>query len=447
MDDASRSVRGGDSTDREWASSGAADPGEPLSAEETRRAAEIRSEIAQTREQMSETIEAIQERLTPSNLVAQASDSVKEAASRKVQQMTNTAGEAAEQVLDSSFVQTLRSNPIPAAMIGIGTAWLLLRRRSDSDRYGYSGSSYRIRQGGDWRTPGARIGGTGYGSSYGTSGASGRGYGTPSGDSGYGAVGTSGGSGSGYGSRYGTEGTGSNFAAGTSGIGTSSVGTSGSGEYTGVSGGYAGGASGPAGYPSGSAGEWSGREDGVQRSYSGYGSNRASGMSFERVIRDNPLALGAAAVLVGAAIGMSIPSTDAENEFMGETRDNVVDRAREMAGEAASKVSEVAGEVKNKVNEVAAEVKNAASTAVQGMTEKTGSSGNTGSIGGSGSKSGGSSASGSGSFGGSTSSGSGSIGGSGSISGSADIGGSDNGGNTSGSDSTTGRKKSGSTRS
>ena len=97
--------------------------------DETRRVGELQAEIAETRVELSETIEAIQERLTPSNIVANATDTVRHAATEKVRDMT-----------DNSFVDAIRANPIPSAMIGIGAAWLYFTRRSESTS-GYGSSS------------------------------------------------------------------------------------------------------------------------------------------------------------------------------------------------------------------------------------------------------------------------------------------------------------------
>jgi len=283
------------------------------------RTREIRKDIAQTREQMSETIEAIQERLTPGYIATQATETVKNVASRKAHQMANTAGDAADYVMESSFIQTLRSNPVPAALIGIGTAWLLLKGRSDSDRTRFA---YRRTDRSDWRNPGAARREAFGGYRAGTTGAAPSGAST----SAQGA-GEFGGEGPDYGSSAGVDYSGAEYRAGSyyerrgyeaDGYRPADYGSD-------------------SGYGAGSPGA----------GYSGsMRSNGASQMSFERVVRDNPLALGAAAVLVGAAIGMSLPSTDAENQFMGETRDSVIDRAREMAGEAAGKVSEVATQAK-----------------------------------------------------------------------------------------------------
>ena len=116
------------------------------------RTQEIREEIAQTRVEMSETIEAIEERLRPSNLVAQAGETVRNAATEKVKSMANTAGHAADRAMDTSFVQTVRANPIPAAMIGIGTAWLLMKGRSSESRRARARNYERYRTPGAYRT-------------------------------------------------------------------------------------------------------------------------------------------------------------------------------------------------------------------------------------------------------------------------------------------------------
>jgi len=65
----------------------------------------------------------------------------------------------------------------------------------------------------------------------------------------------------------------------------------------------------------------------------------------QRMVQENPLLVGAGALMLGAAFGMAVPETETENEWMGETRDNVVDRAREMARDAASQVQDAAGSV------------------------------------------------------------------------------------------------------
>jgi hypothetical protein len=72
---------------------------------------------------------------------------------------------------------------------------------------------------------------------------------------------------------------------------------------------------------------------------------------FQRLLQDNPLLVGAAAVLVGAAVGAAVPETESENRLMGEARDTVVDRAQEMAKSAANTVQEVATDAIDEVSE------------------------------------------------------------------------------------------------
>jgi ElaB/YqjD/DUF883 family membrane-anchored ribosome-binding protein len=53
-----------------------------------------------------------------------------------------------------------------------------------------------------------------------------------------------------------------------------------------------------------------------------------------RMFRQNPLAFGLAAAALGVAIGLSVPETETENELLGDTRDALVDRARDAANSA-----------------------------------------------------------------------------------------------------------------
>ena len=275
MDDATGRVGGAAPKRRRATPVADVEPMDPsLPPETDERARELRAEIAETRVEMTETIEAIQDRLKPANIVANASESVRNATTEKVKQMANTAGDAAERVMNTTFMDTIRENPVPAAMIGIGAAWLLIRGRSESrrydmDRYGYDDSGRY-----DWRTR--------------TGGSSVRPYGVS--DS----------------------------------------------AETETSGGIKDMASDAASRAS---------EYVDDARYAVQRTTRRAQNSFDRVLRENPLALGAAATIVGAAIGMTIPETEAENELMGETRDTVVERARGIASEAAERVQTAAEQV------------------------------------------------------------------------------------------------------
>ena len=66
-------------------------------------------------------------------------------------------------------------------------------------------------------------------------------------------------------------------------------------------------------------------------------------------VRENPLAAGAVAVAVGAAIGMAMPGTDVEDRAMGETRDQAWAKARDVAANLKDNVT-------NRVQAVAEDV-------------------------------------------------------------------------------------------
>jgi hypothetical protein len=65
----------------------------------------------------------------------------------------------------------------------------------------------------------------------------------------------------------------------------------------------------------------------------------------QRMVHDNPLLVGAGALFLGVAFGLAVPETETENEWMGDARDTVVERARSAAREAADEVQEAASTV------------------------------------------------------------------------------------------------------
>jgi hypothetical protein len=241
---------------------------------------------------MSETIDAIQEKLRPGNIVAGATDRVKNATTERVRKMAGSASETAQGAMESTremagnLAEGARQNAIPAAMIGIGVAWLLIDR-------------FRDRRDRDWRQYESR----GYASSYRTPGY----YG---GDEYYRARASS---------PYGT--------------GYSEYGSS---DYDAEN-------RTPADYEEG----LSSRVEDVRERALRTG-RRARG-GFERLLHSNPLMVGAAALAVGAAVGLALPETERENEWMGEARDNVVERAQDLARNAATRAQDAVGDAATEV--------------------------------------------------------------------------------------------------
>lgn len=65
----------------------------------------------------------------------------------------------------------------------------------------------------------------------------------------------------------------------------------------------------------------------------------------ESTLRENPLALGAVAIAIGAAIGLSLPHTRVEDEWMGDTKERLLHQAEDMAGQAIHKAEEAVGQL------------------------------------------------------------------------------------------------------
>ena len=61
---------------------------------------------------------------------------------------------------------------------------------------------------------------------------------------------------------------------------------------------------------------------------------RRTGNDLERFFERNPVIAGAAAVVVGAAIGALLPETAKENRLMGHARDELMEQARDVAQHA-----------------------------------------------------------------------------------------------------------------
>jgi len=301
MDDTSRRVGAGEAEDA-------------LDNDTARRTDAIRHEIEETRSELSETIDAIQEKLRPRNIVANTAERVKDATSERMKDMASTAAETVGGVMAQTrqaaggFTESVRQNPIPAALVGIGTAWLLMNRTSGGQRGSsgeYTRGSNRYLPDDEWvsrsTTPGvvdrlrenplaAAL--TGFGLTW---------------------LAFAGGDRSPRYSRY--------RSAGDTRSARSAMSDT-AGEITSRAQEYAGDASAA-----------------IRRT------GRRTRTQLERMVEQNPLMVGAGALVLGAAIGLAVPETEQENEWMGEARDSVVDRAQEMARGAASRVQQAAGEV------------------------------------------------------------------------------------------------------
>jgi ElaB/YqjD/DUF883 family membrane-anchored ribosome-binding protein len=80
----------------------------------------------------------------------------------------------------------------------------------------------------------------------------------------------------------------------------------------------------------------------------------------QSVLHDNPLAVGATVFAVGASIGLSLPRTQKEDEWLGETRNRLIEQAKSTAQDA-----------KHKVKTMAEDFTKTAKAAVKEQTENT----------------------------------------------------------------------------
>jgi hypothetical protein len=238
------------------------------------RARQIRAEIERTREDLSETVDAIQEELRPGNLIASAAsgaaDKVKDLASTTTETVKNMASTTTERVKDMAysaagtteewweansdrgFIGRIRSNPLPVLLAGVGLTWLAF-----SDGGSNRQRAYRRER--------------------------------PSTDE----------------SRSQSDRLSEHRRSGSMS-----------------------------------------QMDAPRRAVADARQTLRSGRyQLESMVRDYPLAVGAAALLIGASLGMAVPESERENEWMGEARESAVQRAQDAASGAVDRVKDAAAEV------------------------------------------------------------------------------------------------------
>lgn len=303
---------------------------------------QTRAQIENTRSEMSGTIDAIQEKLSPGNIARQAKETVRDATIGKAQDMVSNATDSAQEVVSnatdsargfgSSIVETIRENPIPAALAGIGIGWLFMSSRnsssssSSSSSYGYAPGrqydAYGYTRQRDWDDQYR---------SYGYEGNQGQGLTDKASD-----------------------------LAGKAQDSVSNVAGQVQGTVSGAAGQVQDTASQVAGQVQDTAGQIGYQaQQGMQQARSG----------FQRMMDSNPLAVGVIAIGAGAAIGLAIPETQTENQLMGEQRDQLMSQAQDTAQSMAQKAQTVAQQAAGAAKDAAqSEAQN------QGLTEA-GSSG------------------------------------------------------------------------
>jgi hypothetical protein len=143
---------------------------------------ELRAEIERTRSQMGSKIDTIQDRLSPDTLKQQAQTMVQDIIQESTDAIIEFARTGSKQA-GRSMLDTIKANPLPSAVIGVGLGWLAMNMMksqgsSDSDRYGYQGSAGAMYNRGQMGQMdyGSNYG-SGYSSNYGGGMGAGRGMG------------------------------------------------------------------------------------------------------------------------------------------------------------------------------------------------------------------------------------------------------------------------------
>jgi hypothetical protein len=299
------------------------------------RTREIRAEIEQTRGELSETVNAIQDRLRPGNIASNAAESVKSTVKNVASDKAQYVAETARDMADSEPVQYVRSNPIPTAMIGIGIAgltWLAVAGRQPQSRNRYRTTGRTSR---DWRrlapyNESERYyrGGTGH---TGYTGQSGYTSESGFGDAGFGEAGYPGQGGYETAAAYTPD---LNQGAGTGGSYAGARGSYGaSGDYAEAGSDYTGGGS------SWTGGTGQGAQEFGRRAQQ---TTRMAQRKLQRTWQQNPLMMGAASAVLGLIVGMAMPQTEIENEYMGEARDNAIEGVQQTVRDTVGKVQDAA---------------------------------------------------------------------------------------------------------
>ncbi len=242
---------------------------------------QIRAEIEDTRAVMSQTINEIQERLSPEHLMGQAKEAVRDATIGKVESVVESVGETISEVTEPARLMASRAgeaikevgttvadkiwkNPIPMALIGLGVGMLVVRNFSNGRTTGAPRKSLPNRR--------------------------------------------------------------SNYALGDVGQMQSNTGASTLNQVKETASDLASRA----------------KDSATDLASRAKDSASAVGSRFGQVLRENPLAVGAVAVAAGTAVGLVLPSTRLESEYIGDAGEKIVDKVEDVAREALGKVQDAA---------------------------------------------------------------------------------------------------------
>ena len=306
-------------------------------------AEELANAEAKIKKGLSEAKESVKQDLQEA--VKGAKQSVRAATIGKVENLATDIGDAMNQTRDT-LIETVRQNPIPAALAGVGLAWLLMNRSKSASARANGGS-----HAGFVDSRGYRIGGMrpeGYGMERAPQGAQhGAGYVVDHlGNAVHQATDAAGNA-----IHTASDAMSSAFhqassAAGSALHNVSDAASTALHGATDLAGRVAAQTSSTAtalAHDARDASKQLAHRAGDAATYVAEGA-RTQAIRIERgvetTLRENPLVLGAAALAVGAAVGFALPRTRGEDKLMGEVRDDVFHRAEDVAHDAAAAIGQ-----------------------------------------------------------------------------------------------------------
>jgi ElaB/YqjD/DUF883 family membrane-anchored ribosome-binding protein len=275
-----------------------------------------REEIRHTRERMSETLDQLGERLNPGRVKAELKSNIREATVGRVENMARQAKDRASEA-GSGIMDTIRENPVPAAMVAVGLGWLLFNGRRSEERH----ARHAMQEGGyvgDISATTPRLIQDDAAGGMGSSISSDGGRAEHLRESASGAVNR-------VSERLHGAGERASEVAGSVRERTSSV-----------------------------VSNVRDRASNVAAS----ARERAHTLRHSTVdsYNSHPMALGAVAAVLGLAAGLAVPETRRESELMGDARDRMIDRARGMVDETRERVEQAASRVVSETKETVREV-------------------------------------------------------------------------------------------
>lgn len=297
--------------------------------------AAIRAGINETRARMSDTLSELGERLNPhviqEQVTTRVKEGIREATIGRVEHMARNAADTVS-ATRSGMADTIRDNPVPAAMVAIGLAWLMFNGRRDSSESSYSGrydAGDRIpRDTGPYARSSTFAGSYPYDADYDESESRGGRASRVVGDVrervGHAAENVAD-SVKDHAEQLADRGRDladrGRDLVGRAGQTASSV-----------------------------ASSVSSRAQDVSRTVADR--SRQGARRIEDTFYENPLAIGAVAVAVGVMAGLAAPVSDREVELMGDAREKVGERVSDLADEAKDKAKHVAGRVADETKRV-----------------------------------------------------------------------------------------------